>query len=245
MSEDATSSAENRRRLLALAVAAGSVDAISYLGLAHAFPANMTGNTVLLAIALARGGGGDILPAAVSLAGFSLGVVASGLTIDHRRRWPDSARTALTVHTLILLAVAIAWAITATLSTPTRDILLGCAGLAMGLQSGAVLAAGARGIATTYVTGTLTQALSRLTTRYTSAHEDGESRRIRRLAELDWLLYALRALAGGLLELHARAYCFALPTVLTAACLVRRRSPGRIPAPRGRSHRRPRRAGRR
>src|SRR5947209_4569301 len=45
--------------LLALAFSAGGVDAAVYLGLGHAFPANMTGNTVLIAIAVARGGGGD------------------------------------------------------------------------------------------------------------------------------------------------------------------------------------------
>ena len=34
--------------LLGLTVVAACADAISYLGLGHVFPANMTGNTVLL-----------------------------------------------------------------------------------------------------------------------------------------------------------------------------------------------------
>jgi uncharacterized membrane protein YoaK (UPF0700 family) len=37
--------------LLALAFAAGYIDALSYLGLSRVFTANMTGNTVLLGIA--------------------------------------------------------------------------------------------------------------------------------------------------------------------------------------------------
>lgn len=41
--------------LLGLALAAGGVDAATYLGLGRAFPANMTGNTVLLGVAVARG----------------------------------------------------------------------------------------------------------------------------------------------------------------------------------------------
>ena len=41
--------------LLVLTLAAGSVDAISYLGLGHVFTAMMTGNTVLLGLALAQG----------------------------------------------------------------------------------------------------------------------------------------------------------------------------------------------
>src|SRR5436189_5617045 len=40
--------------LLALTWAAGSVDAISYLGLGQVFTAMMTGNTVLLGLALAQ-----------------------------------------------------------------------------------------------------------------------------------------------------------------------------------------------
>jgi uncharacterized membrane protein YoaK (UPF0700 family) len=50
------STPERDSRLLALTWAAGSVDAISYLGLGHVFTAMMTGNTVLLGLALAQGG---------------------------------------------------------------------------------------------------------------------------------------------------------------------------------------------
>jgi len=40
--------------LLLLACAAGAIDAISYLGLGRVFTANMTGNTVLLGLALVQ-----------------------------------------------------------------------------------------------------------------------------------------------------------------------------------------------
>jgi len=40
--------------LLALTWGAGTIDAISYLGLGHVFTAMMTGNTVLLGLALAE-----------------------------------------------------------------------------------------------------------------------------------------------------------------------------------------------
>jgi hypothetical protein len=63
-----------RQILLALALAAGFLDAASYLGLGHTFPANMTGNTVLLAVAAARGSGTDALQSATALAGFAAGV---------------------------------------------------------------------------------------------------------------------------------------------------------------------------
>ncbi|HLI60552.1 MAG TPA: FAD-linked oxidase C-terminal domain-containing protein [Solirubrobacteraceae bacterium] len=227
MSEDVTARPETRERLLALAVAAGSVDAISYLALAHAFPANMTGNTVLLALSLAHGPDAHTVPAAVSLAGFSLGVLAGAGTIDPRRRWPDGARPALAAHTLLLLAIALWWSLGGRPSAAAGDVMLGAAGLAMGLQSVAVLAAGAGGIATTYVTGTLTRALARLSDRFRGAAEDARTRRLRRLAELDWLLYGLGAFCGGLLALHAAADAFFLPAALTAVSLLRIQVRGR------------------
>ena len=43
--------------VLVLTWAAGGVDAISYLGLGHVFTANMTGNAVLLGLAVGQGQG--------------------------------------------------------------------------------------------------------------------------------------------------------------------------------------------
>jgi uncharacterized membrane protein YoaK (UPF0700 family) len=40
--------------VLLLACVAGSVDAVSYMSLGHVFTANMTGNTVLLGLALGQ-----------------------------------------------------------------------------------------------------------------------------------------------------------------------------------------------
>lgn len=48
---------ERDAMLVLLSLAAGCVDAVSYLGLNHVFTANMTGNTVLLGIALGQAQG--------------------------------------------------------------------------------------------------------------------------------------------------------------------------------------------
>jgi hypothetical protein len=81
--------------LLLLTGAAGSVDAISYLGLGHDFTAMMTGNTALLGLAL---GQGHILAAwrsILALLGFAAGV-ASGATVVHRDSrqgdWPPAVQ---------------------------------------------------------------------------------------------------------------------------------------------------------
>ena len=63
--------------MLALAFAAGYIDAISYLGLSRVFTANMTGNTVLLGIALAQLDGDAAARSGLALAGFLAGAAAA------------------------------------------------------------------------------------------------------------------------------------------------------------------------
>ena len=65
--------------VLVLTWAAAGIDAISYLGLGHVFTANMTGNTVLLGLAIGQGQGLAALGSIVALAGFALGVAISAL----------------------------------------------------------------------------------------------------------------------------------------------------------------------
>ena len=51
---DSAGAARRDRMLLALTFAAGCVDALSYLGLSRVFTANMTGNAVLLGLAIGQ-----------------------------------------------------------------------------------------------------------------------------------------------------------------------------------------------
>jgi uncharacterized membrane protein YoaK (UPF0700 family) len=64
--------------LLGLTVVTGLVDAFSYLVLGHVFVANMTGNVVFLAFALAGARGFSIGSSAVALVSFGLGALAGG-----------------------------------------------------------------------------------------------------------------------------------------------------------------------
>ena len=223
-SDGATGELRRDRRMLSLAAAAGSVDAASYLRLGHAFPANMTGNTVLLAIAIARGGGdADVVRAAIALGGFSLGVVL-GTLVTTARSSAGGTRVALWIHAGLLAAILGVWALTGAHPAAVREALLGGAGVAMGMQAAVVRGADTAGVAATYVTGTVTHALARQTIRLTGATaETSAARHARRLAELDWLAYGLGALGGALLAVHAPAESFALPTLLAA--LAAGRSP--------------------
>jgi uncharacterized membrane protein YoaK (UPF0700 family) len=64
--------------LVALTAVTGLVDAFSYLVLGHVFVANMTGNVVFLAFALAGTGGFSALASLVAIACFAAGALAAG-----------------------------------------------------------------------------------------------------------------------------------------------------------------------
>ncbi len=62
--------------LLSLTVVTGLVDAFSYLSLGHVFVANMTGNVVFLAFALAGASGFSMSASLIALGAFSVGSFA-------------------------------------------------------------------------------------------------------------------------------------------------------------------------
>ena len=152
--------------ILILAWAAGSLDAIGFLGLGHVFTANMTGNTVLLGLALGQGQGVAALRSVVALGGFAVGV-ATGVTIMSKDRermdWPPSVTTALFLEGIVLVIFSVVWH---ALSVPQwLYALIALSAVAMGIQSAAVRRLKVPGIATTYMTGTLTSIVSGVTTR--------------------------------------------------------------------------------
>ena len=148
----------------ALSVAAGCVDAISFVGFGQVFTANMTGNMVLLGIAVVSHFA--ILPIAigwlfplVAIVAFILGALGplplfpQGL---HGRR----AGAVVLVEGVLLAIAAVVFA----LSPHAPWVLPVCIALmsfAMGAQSMVASKAALPGISTTYVTGTLITALTR------------------------------------------------------------------------------------
>jgi uncharacterized membrane protein YoaK (UPF0700 family) len=202
------------------------MDAITYLGLGHAFPANMTGNTVLLGVAVARGDGTAGVRSAVALGGFSLGVIIGALIVGNRS-WPARSASALLLESIVLLALLVGWGLAGSPSGAVRYLLLGGAGGAMGLQSIAARAASGGGVATTYVTGTLTNALASLSGRVVSRGPDSaRAHHTGNLAGAIWLLYALGALGGALAQLSWHAAALVGPTTIVG--LVSATAPRRL-----------------
>jgi len=207
--------------LLMLTWAAGSVDAISYLGLGHVFTAMMTGNTVLLGLALGQGEILAALRSILALMGFGVGAAVGAMIVERDERqgdWPPAVTGALAIEGVILAIFTITWHFTATVrSAGAVHALIVLSAFAMGIQSAAVRRLGVPGIATTYITGTLTSlvvnlvnwlrsatAASSATTSAGKAVGDGLSsaqweQRVGLLSGV-FLVYGLGALVGGVLQ---------------------------------------------
>jgi uncharacterized membrane protein YoaK (UPF0700 family) len=146
--------------LLVLTWAAGSVDALSYLGLGNVFTAMMTGNTVLLGLAVAQGQALAALRSVLALVGFCAGVAAGALIVQRsrpRQDWPPAVTAALGVEGVILGIFTAIWQLTAAPRSPgVVHVLIVLSGFAMGIQSAGVQRLGVSGVTTTYITGTLT-----------------------------------------------------------------------------------------
>jgi uncharacterized membrane protein YoaK (UPF0700 family) len=153
-----------------LCLVAGYVDAIGYTMLGGVFAANMTGNTVLLAIAASEGDAKRAGGYATTLAAFLAGATLSAFL----RRTTGRPVAALLAAAALLLAAAVAH-----LPAPASLAILA---VAMGLQGAAITRFGAAGMQTVVVTATIIRLADRIAARVAPRQDDapGEAARLRR-----------------------------------------------------------------
>ena len=221
--------------LLVLTWAAGNIDAISYFGLGHVFTAMMTGNTVLLGLALAQGEVLAALRSILALVGFSVGVFVGALIVERESQpqdWPAVVTNAIGLEAVILGIFAGTSFITG--GAGVTYFLIFLFATAMGIQSAAVRRLGVPGIATTYITGTLTSLMvdllgwlrsiaARLPAQRAEAGAGRDAspmpweQRVGLLASVVGL-YCFGAFVGGVVEIQASPLAPLLP--LAAVMLV-------------------------
>jgi uncharacterized membrane protein YoaK (UPF0700 family) len=225
--------AQRDLNLLGLTWSAGFVDAISFLGLGNVFTANMTGNTILLGIALGRGDLPGAFRSLISLAGFCLGATVGALIVLRSDRpvvWPRSVTYALALEFAGLITLALAWrgAGARALASPEFvEPLIMLSAFAMGVQSAAVRRIGVSAVTSTAVTGTLAGvmagAVGWLHGSVGVAHP--EHARAQRssagfgLSASVWGIYAVGGLAGGAVQVHRQGDC-AWPAVAAVGLVV-------------------------
>ena len=158
---------ELRRRdflLVALTFAAGLVDAVALLRL-DVFTAVMTGNIVLLGLAVGQGAFGNALRSVIALVAYGVGVVVGARIVGAvaiESHWSPKVTRALAIEWVLQAAFLTGWVLTGTKPDgASAAALIAFSGVAMGIQA-ATARALAPGMSTTYVTGTLTGLLSEL-----------------------------------------------------------------------------------
>ncbi|WP_224025902.1 YoaK family protein [Arthrobacter sp. NicSoilC5] len=144
--------------MMALTLVTGVVDAVGYLGLDRVFTGNMTGNVVILAMALAGAANLPTLGPLVALGAFLLGAAVAGFTLQSSPKgWNRRV-------TLLLTAGCIALTGTAAISLIVEDVghqsirVIVAALIAMHMGSQALIARhlGVRDMTTVVITSTIT-----------------------------------------------------------------------------------------
>jgi uncharacterized membrane protein YoaK (UPF0700 family) len=219
--------------LTSLSLAAGCVDAVGYLGLGQVFVANMTGNTVLLGLAIGQADERGVLHAGTALAGFVLGVAVGAAIVERGPEhavWTPAVTAALGLELVILVAFAAGWLLDGPEPSGVAVyLLIALSALAMGVQSAAVRRLDVADVSTTYVTGTLTSLTARTVWRLRSTFlERAEERptltepseRGLPLTADVWLAYGVGAVVGGAAELLWQPGALLLPMAAVAAVVA-------------------------
>ncbi len=143
--------------MLALTFSTGVVDAVGYLGLDRVFTGNMTGNVVILAMALADPSSKlPIIGPVVALAFFLGGAAIAGRVFRGLKAgwYPQTTALLVCVAALLITAGTLAFAV-AHRPEPVNLVITGAMGLAMGTQAGSARHIGVADVTTVVVTSTL------------------------------------------------------------------------------------------
>jgi uncharacterized membrane protein YoaK (UPF0700 family) len=215
--------------LVLLSIAAGSADAAGYLGLGKVFTANMTGNIVLLGIAISERRTGDTSRSLFALFAFIVGTCLGGWMcrdVPPRRGWAPQITRVILLEAGLILIYAAWWMLVA----PEQQasfvyIYIALFSLAMGLQGAAAYHLGIPGVTTTVVTGTLTSFFIGLT-KIASAKEESTPDKSTHppllLQAIVVFTYCGGAAISGLLMLHVRSWAGFFPAAVIMIVILTR-----------------------
>ncbi|WP_261807644.1 YoaK family protein [Paenibacillus sp. N3.4] len=156
--------------LLLLCMTSGIVDVIGYLGLGHVFTSNMTGNIVMLGLAIGHAQGLAVLRSGIALIGFVVGIAIAASILGRNKEntfWPSTVTLILGLECLILITFDLVSGPSVTNSTTNLLIVLLSA--AMGMQTTAARCLGIAGISTTVLTNNLANVIEDITTLFRKA----------------------------------------------------------------------------
>lgn len=210
--------------ILLLAAAGAGTDAIIILGF-DVLTAAQTGNTILLAVAVARGNFTIGLSAGISVLAFLGGVVLGQLILSlaRSRAKGTGLRRALGLQLGLLAGVIGLWHYA---DTSFANGVIALAAIAMGIQSAVVMNLHSR--PTTYITGMLTTFATGLTRNWgersrrksPSAANAGTPDDHPWKHGVTWLVYGVSAVVTGWTYLQVGPFALLLPMAAIAAVLT-------------------------
>lgn len=145
--------------MLALTFSTGIADSVGYLGLDKVFTGNMTGNVIILGMALTGAQGLPVFGPLLALGGFICGAAIGGEIARRASRgtWTTSISVLfLLVGGVTLAVAAVVAAQTPRDGTPLSVTVAALIALAMGLQAAGARRIGIPDVTTVVVTSTLT-----------------------------------------------------------------------------------------
>ncbi|WP_309070917.1 YoaK family protein [Arthrobacter sp.] len=144
--------------LMALTFGTGIVDAIGYLALDHVFIGNMTGNVVILGMAIVGAENLPVLGPLAAMLCFSAGAAITGLILKRKpAMWSGTVTLLLLFAGLILISVGLlAFLSQDQPDSTTQLIMSSLAAAAMGAQAYVARKLAVREMTTVVVTSTLT-----------------------------------------------------------------------------------------
>jgi uncharacterized membrane protein YoaK (UPF0700 family) len=147
--------------MLALTFTTGINDAVGYLGLDKVFTGNMTGNVVVLGMAVAGAPGLPVLGPALALLGFMAGAALGGRTLRRAdadaRAWSGRTTALFALVAVVMLALAgLLFAVGDDPAHPVMVTVTTLAAVAMGVQATAARHLAVKDVTTVVVTSTIT-----------------------------------------------------------------------------------------
>src|SRR5258705_10230512 len=195
----------------------GLIDAISYLALGHVFTANMTGNVVFLAFAVAGVPGLSLTRSLTALVAFLFGALIGGRVATRLAELvrPNWITTALSMESALLLVATLAAINFRNSSGSSFQLysIIVLTAVAMGIRNATVRKMGIPDLTTTVLTLTITGLAA------DSRFAGGASPRWRRRG-LAVLLMFFGAAVGKLLLRRSFGWPFATATLLSICCVA-------------------------
>ena len=215
--------------MLVFTFTTGIVDAVGYLGLDRVFTGNMTGNVVILGMALVGGNNLPILGPALALVGFMVGAAIGGRVLKGTTgAWTARSTWLFAVVGVVMLILAIVLLVSGDPSHPLGVTVTTTLGGAMGLQAATARVVAVKDVTTVVVTSTITGLAADSV--FGSGKGGGSGRRAAAVS-----LILLGALSGAaLLKWHLGAGLLAAGAIALGATVVgalhdRAMPPGGIP----------------